>query len=158
MTPLTVNEIVPVVAPAGTMAVKLVVVDERTTASIPLNLIILSVGLVLKLVPLMVTVAPTAPLVGVKPEMEGEPKTVNVSALVIVTPLVVTDIVPEPAPDGTVTVILVEVKAVTTALIPLKATCGEGLKFVPVIITVAPVAPLVGLKLVIVGVGRTVKF
>ena len=157
MTPLTVKEICPFVAPIGTIVVKLVVVEERTTASVPLNLIMLSVGFVLKLVPLMVIVAPTAPLLGVKLVMLGEPRTVNESALVIVTPLVVTDMVPEPAPEGTVTVILVELEAVTTALMPLNATTGDGPKFVPVIITVAPVAPLVGLKLVIVGVGSTVK-
>jgi hypothetical protein len=47
--------------------------------------------------------------------MEGVPKTVKLEALLMVTPLTVTDIGPVPAPAGTEVVILVVVAAVTTA-------------------------------------------
>ncbi len=158
VTPLNVKEINPVVAPTGTVVVMEVVVEALTVAGVPLKLIMFSTGLVLKFVPVMVTVAPTAPVEGAKPVIDGDAKTVKLSTLVMVTPLVVTEIGPGPAPDGTVVVMLVALEEVTTAIIPLKSTVGAGPKFVPVTITVAPIAPLVGLKLVIVGVGSTVKF
>ena len=40
---------------------------------------------------------------------------------------------------------------------PLNATAVAPLKFVPVIVTLVPAGPLVGVKLVIVGAGTTVK-
>ena len=44
------------------------------------------------------------------------------------------------------------------ALVPLKATVVAPVRLVPVIVTAVPALPLVGLKLVIVGVGPvTVK-
>jgi hypothetical protein len=157
VTPLTVTEIFPEMAPTGTMVVMLVSVEEETVASVPLKLIVFSVGVVLKLVPVMVTVVPSAPLLGVKLEMVGEATTIKLVALAIVTPLVVTDIGPVAAPEGTEVVMLVVFEAVTVALMPLNATVGEGLKFVPVITTTAPGAPLKGLNSAIVGVGRTVN-
>ena len=69
--PTTVTVIVPVVAPAGTVAVILVVVLAVTTAVVPLNLTILLVGVVLKLEPVMVTVVPIEPEVGVKDVILG---------------------------------------------------------------------------------------
>lgn len=113
--------------------------------------------MLLKLDPEMITVAPTAPLVGSNPEIDGEGNTVKLKALLIVIPLVVTEIGPVTAPGGTVVVILVALEEVTIAAVPLKDTEGEALKFVPEIITVAPMAPLVGLEFEIVGVGRTIK-
>ncbi len=102
-------------------------------------------------------VAPTAPLPGLNPVIVGAGKTVKFVALVIVTPLVVIEIGPEVAPTGTVVVMLVDVEALTVALMPPKATTGEALKSVPVMMTVAPTAPLVGLNSVMIGVGKTVK-
>lgn len=157
VTPLTVTEINPLVAPAGTLVVILVGEEIDAVAIVPLKRIIFSVGVALKFVPEMVTVVPSAPLPGVNPVMVGEASTVKLAALLIVTPLVVTAIIPDPAPEGTVVVILVAFEEVTVALIPLNATVGEGLKFVPVMITIAPGAPLAGLNPVIAGVGRTVK-
>ena len=58
---------------------------------------------------------------------------------------------------GTVVVIEVALEEVTTAAVPLNFTIGLLSKFVPVMVTVAPTAPLDGVKLVIVGVNRTVK-
>ena len=43
------------------------------------------------------------------------------------------------------------------ALTPLNATAVAPLKFVPLIVTLVPTGPLVGVKLVIVGAGTTVK-
>ncbi len=59
------------------------------------------------MVPVIVIDAPTAPLVGLNPVIVGTANTVNVPALVTVTPLDVTDIVP------------VVALAVTKALTPL---------------------------------------
>ena len=43
------------------------------------------------------------------------------------------------------------------ALVPLKATAVAPVKFVPLIVTLVPTGPLVGVKLVTVGAGTTVK-
>ncbi len=160
VTPLTVIEIGPLVAPAGTNTVSVVEVAPVTVATTPLNRTVLFANVVLKLVPVMVTVAPTAPLVGVKPDMVGVPGTVKIPTLVTVTPLSVTEIGPVEAPGGTVTVSVVADAPVTGALIPLNSTTlllGVVLKLVPVMVTVAPTAPVVGLKPVIVCKGRTVN-
>ena len=55
-----------------------------------------------KVVPLIVTVAPTAPLVGVKPVIVGAGMTVKLVALVAVPPGVMTLTGPVVAPVGTV--------------------------------------------------------
>jgi hypothetical protein len=112
----------------------------------------------LKFVPEIITVAPTAPLPGLKPDMDGVGNTVKLKELVIVIPLVVTVIGPVTALRGTVVVILVELEDITDATVPLNDTAGEPPKLVPEMITVAPTAALVGLALEMVGVGSTVKF
>ena len=43
------------------------------------------------------------------------------------------------------------------ALTPLNRTAVAPVKFVPLIVTLVPTGPLVGVKLVIVGAGMTVK-
>ena len=43
------------------------------------------------------------------------------------------------------------------AALPLNVTAVAPVKFVPLIVTLAPTGPLVGVTLVIVGAGRTVK-
>ena len=58
-----------------------------------------------KAVPVIVTLAPTAPLVGEKLVIEGAGITVKLLALVAVPPAVVTLMVPVVAPLGTVAVI-----------------------------------------------------
>jgi hypothetical protein len=157
VTPLTVTEIFPEVAPDGTLAVMLLVVEAVTTAVVLLNLTTLSPGVVLKFAPEIMTLAPIAPLAGLKPEMDGDGKTVKLEELTMVTPLVVTEIVPEVAPKGTEVVIVVEEEEVTLAVVPLNNTVGEVVKLVPEIVTIAPTAPLAGVKPVIVGGGNTVK-
>ena len=109
-------------APTGTVVVILVAVDRVTIAIVLLNFIMLLVGVVLKFVPVMVTMASTAPLIGVKLSMVGVGKTVKSDELVPVTPPTVTVIVPDDAPAGTVVVILVEVDAETVAVTPLNFT------------------------------------
>ena len=87
------------------------------------NLITLFSGAaVLKLVPERVTVAPTAPLVGVKLVNVGVGNTVKSVGLVPVIPPTVTVIFPVVAPLGTVVVMLVVVAVVTTAVTPLNFT------------------------------------
>ena len=78
----------------------------------------------------------------------------------LLTPLACTTTFPEVAPDGTVATMLVELQLVVLALVPLNLTvlvpCVEP-KFVPVMVTEAPIAAEVGERLVILGAGTTVK-
>jgi hypothetical protein len=60
----------PVVAPLGTVTTNCVVEAVVTVAGVPLNWTVFWLGVVLKPVPLIVTVAPTAPLLGTKPMIE----------------------------------------------------------------------------------------
>lgn len=69
--PAVVTVMVPVVAPVGTVTVRDVVVAADTVAVVPLNLTVLFAAVVSKFVPEMVTVAPTAPLVGLKDVIVG---------------------------------------------------------------------------------------
>ena len=72
---------------------------------------------------------------------------------------VVSEIRPEVAPLGTVVVIVVAVAAVTMERVPLKATRLPDVvlsKFVPAILTVVPVAPMAGVKLVMVGTSEPI--
>lgn len=159
--PPTVTEIFPVVAPTGTVVVMLVVVLALTLAAVPLNLTVLFAGVVLKSVPVIVTVFPTGPLKGVKLMMVGGGTIVTVKSatLVAVLPTTVTVIFPVVAPEGTDVVMLVAVLAITPAVVPLNLTvllAGTVLKFVPVMVTVLPIGPLDGVKLVMVGGKRAV--
>lgn len=159
VTPPIVTEIVPLDAPAGTVVVMLVVVEEVTVAVILLlNLTVLLAGVALNPVPVIVTLAPTAPLVGLKPVMEGS--TVKLEELVASCPFTVTVIGDCPAvtPAGTEEVILVVVEDVTVAAMPFIVTellAGVILNPDPVIVTLVPTTPLIGLKLVMEG--STVK-
>lgn len=62
--PGDVTPIGPVVAPEGTVATMLVVVDDVTVAVVPLNVTVFWLGVVLKPVPKMVTTVPIGPLFG----------------------------------------------------------------------------------------------
>jgi hypothetical protein len=141
-------------APAGTDVVILEAFEDVTTAVTPLKL---RVGEALKFVPVIVTVALTAPLFGVKLVMVGVAKTLKLAELTIVMPLVVMDIFPVEVPDGTTAVILEEVEETTVEETPLNNTIGDALKLFPLIVIVAPAAPLVGVKLDMLGVGSTEK-
>jgi hypothetical protein len=107
----------------------------------------------LKFVPLIVTLVPTGPLVGVKPVIVGGALLTTVKLFVLVAvPLgVVTLNGPVVAPAGTVAWIAVAEVTVKVALTALNVTAVAPVKFVPLIVTLLPTAPLVGVKLVIVG-------
>ena len=79
----------------------------------------------------------------------------------LATPVTVTSTFPLVAPAGTATTIEVAVQLViVVAVVPLNFTVlvpGVAPKFVPVIVTGAPTAPEVTDRLVMVGVGSTVK-
>jgi hypothetical protein len=154
VTPFTCIEIAPVLAPAGTVVAILDVVDEVIVAGVPLND---TIGVVLKFVPEMLTIAPTAPLVGENSTIVGVESTVKFDPLVILTPFTNMEMGPVNAPPGTTVLMVVALKEFTIAATPLKDTVGVVLKLVPVIVTNAPTAPLVGEKEVSVGVERTVK-
>ncbi len=155
--PLSVKEILPVVAPIGTVLVILVAAEAVTVAATPLKVKILSSGIVLKFEPLIITVAPTAPFPGLKLAIEGVGETLKLDPVVIVIPFTVTDMAPEVAPAGTLVAILDVVDVLTEANVPLNETEGVVSKRVPVIVTAVPTAPLVGLKPVTVGENNTVK-
>ena len=111
-----------------------------------------------KFVPVITTLVPGEPLVGLRLVIVGAPITVKVSALVAVPPGVVTAIDPVVAPAGTVAVICVEESTVNmVALVPLKATVVAPPRFAPVMTTFVPAGPLVGEKLEIDGRPITVK-
>ena len=65
------TDMVPLVAPDGTVVVIVVAVEFVTTDWVPLNFTVLLAGVVLKFAPVMVTVAPVDPDAGEKLEMEG---------------------------------------------------------------------------------------
>ena len=71
----------------------------------------------------------------------------------LATPPTVTTTFPVVAPDGTTVTIIVEFQLLVVAVVPLNVTVPEDPKFVPVIVTVVPIAPEVGFRLVIEGGG-----
>jgi len=152
--PGVVTLIVPVVAPVGTVAVICVAELTVNVAFVPLNFTAVAP---VNAVPVIVTLAPTSPLVGEKLVMVGGNTTVKLLALVAVPPGVVTLIVPVVAPAGTVAVICVAELTVNVAVVPLNFTAVAPVYAVPVTVTLAPTAPLLGEKLVIEGGGITVK-
>jgi hypothetical protein len=124
-----------------------------TEAVVPLKLTVPLPWLDPKLVPVIVTAAPTAPVVIDRLVMLGAETTVKLLPL-LATLDTVTTTLPVVAPEGTVTAMLVALQLVAVAVVPLNWTVlvpCEAPKFVPVIVTEAPTAPVVGDKLVMVG-------
>jgi len=147
--PGVVTAIGPVVAPEGTVAV--IWVEESTVklAAVPLK--VTDVAPV-RFVPPITTVVPTGPLVGKKLVTVGAATvTEKLVAVVAVPPGVVTEIGPVVAPEGTVAVICVDESTVKLAAVPLKVTDVAPVRLVPVITTLVPTGPLVGLKPLIVA-------
>ena len=159
--PPTVTTTLPVVAPVGTVAtIEVALQLPIVVAVVPLNATVFVPCVEPKFVPVIVTDAPTAPDVGDRLVMLGADTTVNDDPL-LATPLTVTTTFPVVAPVGTVATIEVALQLpIVVAVVPLNFTvlvpCVEP-KFVPVIVTDAPMAPEVGDKLVMLGVGNTVK-
>jgi hypothetical protein len=155
--PPTVTTTFPVVAPAGTGTPILIALQLVGVVAVPLNVTVLEPWLDPKFVPVTVTAAPTAPVVGDRLVIPG--RTVKATPL-LATPFTVTTTFPVVALEGTGTAMLVALQLVGFAAFPLNVTVLEPCvdpKFVPVIVTDVPIAPEVADRLVIFGVGRTVK-
>src|SRR5947208_929285 len=153
--PGVVTLIGPLVAPAGTVVV---IAVAELTVKLALTLLNGTAVAPLKLVPLIVTLVPTGPLLGVKLEIVGGLMTVKLAALLAVPSEVVTLIGPLVAPAGTVAVIAVAEPTVKLALAPLRRTAGAPLNLVPLSFTLVPTGARTGVEFVIVGGLITVKF
>jgi hypothetical protein len=155
--PPTVTTTLPELAPLGTGVTIELALQLLGVAVVPLKVTVLVPWVDPKFNPVMVTEAPMGPEAGERLLMLGN--TVNVTPP-LGTPLTVTTTGPVVAPAGTGTLIEVAAQVVGVAGVPLNVTvlvpCDEP-KFVPVIVIEVPTAPEVGVKLVMVGVGRTVK-
>src|SRR5437879_5790348 len=155
-TPPTVTTTLPVAAPLGTDATMLVVLQLVVLAVVPLKV---TVPVVPKLAPVMVTAVPTGPEVGFRLVMAGaEEVTVKFTPL-LATPPTVTTTLPVVAPLGTDATMLVALQLVVVAVVPLKVTAPVVPKLVPVMVTAVPTGPVVGFRLVMAGADEvTVKF
>jgi hypothetical protein len=138
--------IFPVVAPEGTVAV--ICVEEFTVnaAFVPLNV---TDVVPVKFAPVITTFVPTGPAVGEKVVTRG--LTAKLVALIAVPAGVVTAMGPVVAPEGTEVVIFVDELIVNVALVPLKVNDVAPVNPLPLTMTLAPMMPIVGEKLVIVG-------
>lgn len=139
----------------------LVVPQLVGVAAVPLNVTVLVPCDVPKLVPVIVTGAPTGPEVGLKLVMVGAGGITVKVTLLLTRLLTVTTKFPVVAPIGTGTKMLVALQLVGVAAVPLKVTvlvpCVAP-KFVPVMVTEVPTGPDAGLKLLMNGLGEgTVK-
>jgi hypothetical protein len=118
--PLANTTTLPVVAPPGTVTVMLVALQLETVAVVPLKLTVPDPCVEPKFVPVMVTAAPTAPVVIDRLVMLGAGTTVKEDPLLF-TPVFTTTF-PVVAPVGTVTATLVTLQLVTVAAVPLNFT------------------------------------
>jgi hypothetical protein len=158
-TPLANTTTFPVVAPVGTVVTRLVALQLVTVAAVPLKVTDPLPCVAPKFVPVIVTEVPTAPEVTERLVMLGADTTVKLDPLLF-TPLANTTTFPVVAPVGTVVTRLVALQLVTVAVVPLNFTVlvpWLDPKFVPVIVTEAPTAPVVGERLVMLGADTTVK-
>lgn len=152
-----VRVMLPVVAPAGTVVVTIPSFTNVNDAAVPWNLTNVTP---VKFDPSSVTEVPTDPLVGEKLVIFG-PVTVKLPDDVPVPAGLVTEILPDVAPFGTVAVILPLFTTVKeSAAVALNLTAVVPRKFEPKIDTTVPGLPLFGLNPVITGalVPVTVKF
>jgi hypothetical protein len=109
-----------------------------------------------KFVPVRVTVAPLAALVGVKEVITGAGMNVN-PARIPVPPGVVTLTFPLVPAATTAVMLVAETTLKEVAAVPPKLRAVAPVKFVPVRVTVAPLAALVGVKEAITGAGINVN-
>jgi len=149
--PAVVTLIVPLVAPFGTVVEMWLASVTEKVAAVPLNCTPVAP---LKFVPVIVTATPACPLVGEKLAIVGAAVlTVKLLADVAVPCGVTIETFPVAAPLGTVAVTFVALTAANVvAATPPNETEVAPFKFVPVTEIEVPAAPLVGLKLVMVGV------
>jgi hypothetical protein len=117
-----------------------------------------------RFVPVIVTLVPVGPLLGVNDAIVGGGITVKFAGVrpdvFAVPPAVVTAIWPVVAPAGTTATICVAESLVSgmVAAVPPNVTAVALARFVPVMVTLVPTGPLVGVNDAIVGGGITVKF
>src|SRR5215467_2125518 len=141
--PSTVTTTLPVVAPLGTGTTMLVEVQLVGVTAMLLNRTELDPWLAPKFAPEIVTEVPIFPELGLSPLMLGAGTTVKVTPLLWMPPTVTTT-GPVVAPDGTGTMITVELQFDTGASVPLNVTvlvpCVEP-KLVPVMVIETPTAP-----------------
>ena len=149
-TPPTVTMTFPAVAPAGTDKTMLVAPQLLATpAEIPLNVTVLVPWAKPNPLPVIVTVEPAGPEVGLKLEMFG--MTEKGSPL-LAPPPTVTRTLPLVAPLGTGTAMLVSLQTVGMPAVPLNVTVlvpCEAPKPPPKIVTGVPTTPEFGLMPVI---------
>jgi len=149
--PPTVTATNPVVAPGGTGATMLVVLQLVGVVGVPLKVTVLVPCVDPNPLPVMVTDVPTGPEVGPKLEMLGN--TVKGVPLLAAPPTVTTTF-PVLEPTGTGATMLAGLQLVGVAIVPLNVTVlapCNGPKFAPEIVTVVPTVADVGLRLVMVG-------
>jgi hypothetical protein len=151
--PGVVTEMGPVVAPVGTVAVIWVLEFTVYVAETWLNLTAVAP---VKLVPAIATEVPIGPTVGVKDVIVGAGTGVTSKfvELVAVPSAFVTWIGPSVALLGTVAVMVVSLTTVNDPALRLSNSTSVTtglLKLVPVIVTVVPTGPLVGVNEVMVG-------
>jgi hypothetical protein len=152
-TPLTWTTTLPLVAPDGTGTTTLVALQLVGVAALPLKATVLLPWVEPKLLPVIVTDVPTVPDVGERLLMLGDGTTVKETAL-LMAPFTLTTTFPVVAPLGTGATIEVALQLVGLALVPLNVTVLVPWvvpKFVPVIVTDAPMAPELGDRLVMLG-------
>jgi len=133
-----------VVAPGGTVAVIWVALFTMKDAAVPLSF---RLDAPVRFVPLMITLLPVRPLMGLKPVMVGGCSgTVTLKLLPeLAVPLaVVTEIFPLVAPLGTVAVTWAALATAKEAEVPLNETTLVPERLLPVMVTVAPIGPLPG--------------
>jgi hypothetical protein len=146
---LVVTTRLPLVASAGTLALMLVLLHEIMGAEVPLKVTVPAV--VPKLLPLIATAVPAAPVRGATELTTGGGTTVNVTPL-LATPFAVTTTDPVVAPVGTETTIEVSLQLETVAAVPLKLTVPVAMpNAVPEIVTEVPTAPDDGARLLMWG-------
>ena len=153
----TVTTTLPEVAPAGTSTVIEVSLQLLGDPLTPLKATVEVPRVAPKFAPVTLTVVPTGPEVGFKEPMIGSVPTVKETPLLACPPTVTTT-GPVVAPAGAVTVIDVSLQLVGVAVTPLKVTVDVPCvapKLLPLISTVAPSRPEIGLNRLIAGL--TVK-
>src|SRR5260221_8493292 len=136
----------PLVAPLGTTAVTLVLVQFDVEADRPLKVTVPVVPV--KLLPAIEMEAPGSPLAGVRLVIVGATATVKFTPLLATPPAAVTTTLPETAPEGTTTVMLLLVQPVidVTGMLPnfTALPVPWALKFDPAIVTEDPTSPELG--------------
>ena len=151
--PPTVTTTFPDVELLGTGTTIEVALQLAGVALVPLNFTVLVPWVEPKFVPVIVTDAPTAPVVGDRLLTLGAGTTVKLTPLLFIL-LALTTTLPVFAPVGTGATMDVELQLEGVAVVPLNFTVlvpWVEPKFVPVTVTDAPTAPEVGDRVVIEG-------